>query len=875
MQDVWEREFYAREFDVVSGSQKSDTEPSLLRGLTEQQQVQLTEILDDYLVQLEQGGAPNRQDLLAKYPEIASQLSAALMLYLDKLEDLYRLADNGRPLGGDLRGKQLGDYRLDKEIGRGGMGLVFSAFDQALNRQVAIKLLPMAAMLEPKFIERFRGEARAAASLEHPNIVPVYSIGEDAGIHYYAMRLIDGESLDQRIARHCEDGTQPPTNSALLQFADIADALHDAHEYGIVHRDIKPSNLLLDRSGKLWVADFGLARFQTDHRLTGTGEMVGTMRYMSPEQALGRGELVDHRTDVYSLAVTLYELLTGQSVVAGEEGPALLRTITSQSPKRLRRLRPDLTWDIQTVLEKAMARHRDDRYATAGEFAADLRRVARGEPITTKLVSPLVLTGRWMAAHSLFVSVMIVCLAIVGLGVSTGTYMVNKLLLDARDRAYENLRMAHELEQQRDATIDELALVPGVERVRQKLIESHLQYYKNFAEQSQNDPLMRSDLAKAYQRMGTLSEEKGQVNEAIAYYERAESLFDALSRPNELDTENWLRRSENLNHLALALSASGRNAEALRILEDPIRNWRTEYANGPLPKDVLLEYGLTENNYGLLLQKEADRLDDSRHAFETAIRLLSELQANDPRNQKVARGVGVAFHNLGALYAAEESLSNVVALQLLNEALKRQNALASESENRLRASIDLLATLISLGNLYLEQDTRKAVEVLAGAVEIGKRLVEISPQVDSYRRDLAISLSNLGMAYYRSGEYELAKASFKDAVHQYRGLLAEYPQHSGLQSSLGITLNNQGILLQHLGEPQAAEEAYTRAAQLLESARPAQTQALANVYANHLRMLRSAGRNLQASELENRLLALKSTSPEEKDADLESPTRIQ
>lgn len=836
-----------------------DSDPSMLRMLSEEQQVRLTDVLDQYLSQLEQGQAPSRSQLIAEHPELAK----ALELYLDQLHDLHRLTGGESDSHGDLQGRVLGDYRLDQEIGRGGMGIVFAAQQQTLQRRVAVKLLPLAAILEPKFVERFRNEARAAAHLEHPNIVPVYAVGEEGGIHYYAMRLIDGQSLDQRIAVHNQNQTRPRTNSALLQFADVADALHTAHEYGIVHRDIKPSNLLLDSTGKLWVADFGLARFQDERALTRTGEMIGTMRYMSPEQALGRSELVDYRTDVYSLGATLYELLTGQPAVPGEEGPSLLRTIHSQSPIHLRKSRPDLSRDLQIVLEKAMARHRDDRYQNAQEFAQDLRHAARGEPIQAKLVSPIVIAARWTVAHTRLVSVAIALFAVLGLALSTGTYIANTMIARERDQKDTLFRESHALVREHDAIIDRLALVPGVEEVRRDLIPLSLRYYQNFANQTRNDPLMKVELAQALSRMGSLSEEVGDPLAAVGYLESAERLFHQLSQQpsqhGKFDQQRW----ENLNHLAMALDRAGRTQEAVELLRESIEPMRTdERLFGTLKRELMVEYGLTENNLGLLLRKQG-RGSEAQIAWRRAIEVLASMHEHLPNNQEIARGLAATYHNLGSLLASGiDAAARQESASLLDMALEKQLEIARNARNRLRASIDLVATYLSIGNLRLsENQPRRAAKSFDNAVQINKRLVEIAPQVGRYRRDLAVCLSNSGMAHYQCGDYDMARSTLKESVHQYRVLLADHPEHHGLQASLGIALNNQGMVLQHFGDRPAAEEAYQRAANLLEKTHASgnskeSSDALSKVYVNHVRMLQDAGREQEANEVLQRQLGL-------------------
>ncbi|HEX5472889.1 MAG TPA: serine/threonine-protein kinase, partial [Lacipirellulaceae bacterium] len=348
---------------------RSDVRPasSTTRSMPGADQERLARILDDYLVAIERGLPVSPEELFEKYPEDAAQLRG----YLSGLQLFHAAAGitpqiaSGALTGGGIPAslQTIGDYRLVREIGRGGMGVVYEAWQMSLRRRVALKILPFNAAHDAKQISRFKNEAQAAAQVQHPNIVPVYAVGEESGVHYYVMQLVEGQSLTSLL-----DGLRPSewdshattapihsnptirrsdavgaektelrtsaenqqTKRAPMRAAETADhirvvarlaaqaaeALHAAHEYGVVHRDVKPSNLLLDDHGKLWVTDFGLARCregQAEHeagRLTQTGDVLGTMRYMSPEQALGRTAIIDHRTDVYSLGLTMYELAT-------------------------------------------------------------------------------------------------------------------------------------------------------------------------------------------------------------------------------------------------------------------------------------------------------------------------------------------------------------------------------------------------------------------------------------------------------------------------------------------------------------------------------------------------------------------------------------
>jgi len=322
---------------------------------------------------------------------------------------------------------RMGEYEILNEAGRGGMGVVYRARQTTLDRIVALKVLPVAASLDPVKLRRFQIETQSASMLQHPHIVAVHGTGCEAGVHYYAMQFVDGFSLDRYLVtetrrRDCQaaqsthnarcdsspvaahqavglaglkpgecctpepDFEQGPltVRQIVELIRDAASALQHAHELGIVHRDVKPSNLMLDRSGKVWVTDFGLARIENEATLTATGDLIGTLRYMSPEQVVN-GELpVDHRCDVYSLGVTLYELLTLRPMVDGDDRAAMLRQLTYLEPQSPRKLNRSISRELETVIMKATAHLRDARYGTAAAFADDLQRYLDDRPVVAR-----------------------------------------------------------------------------------------------------------------------------------------------------------------------------------------------------------------------------------------------------------------------------------------------------------------------------------------------------------------------------------------------------------------------------------------------------------------------------------------------------------
>lgn len=381
----------------------------------------LIAIAESYLAELDSGKSPDVEEIVLRNPDIA-----------EPLRQLFESVQAIENFGRDLRTREevehrkpawpeLEDYEIVGELGRGGMGVVYEATQKSLARQVALKVLPLASIFDKKNLQRFRNEALATAQLNHPNIINVFAVGCEKGIHFYSMKLVCGDTLAEVIESLRDQLAKDPSSSnskrlpltskgrsgretanltgvtqgsnhesgqRTTYFQSIArlgiqaaDALHHAHELGIVHRDIKPSNLLLDDSGAIHVSDFGLATMQTEANLTASGDILGTLRYMSPEQASGQPERVDHLTDIYSLGATLYELLTCQSVVEAIDRKEMLRRILYEFPVLPSQINPNIPRDLETVVMKCLAKEKTDRYESARELADDLERFVEGQPI--------------------------------------------------------------------------------------------------------------------------------------------------------------------------------------------------------------------------------------------------------------------------------------------------------------------------------------------------------------------------------------------------------------------------------------------------------------------------------------------------------------
>lgn len=450
------------------------------------QSPQLAALTNELIQKLEAGGEFDLEAFVQQHPEAADELRK---LY-PTIRDMVALGQTSTGEESLLDARQdsvsgiLGDYRIIREVGRGGMGVVYEAEQLSLGRRVALKILPLAAVLDPRSLQRFKTEAQAAAQLHHHNIVPIHGVGSERSVHFYAMQFIEGRTLaevigDLRTAAESNAGRksdgaplamrvfgresgraaratdQAQDTDGAVTVRDwqaaistersargtdffrkvselgiqIARALEHAHQQGVVHRDIKPSNLILDAQGKVWVTDFGLARIEGESSMTMTGDMIGTLRYMSPEQALAKRVSVDERTDIYSLGATLYELFTTRPAYDGADRQKLLQQIVFEDPRAPSKVNRAVPRELETIVLKAMAKAPHERYDTAAGLADDLQRFLDDRPILARRPTLLQRAGKYVRRHRLVMTT---------LGITTAFMMIMltamSIVMAARER---------------------------------------------------------------------------------------------------------------------------------------------------------------------------------------------------------------------------------------------------------------------------------------------------------------------------------------------------------------------------------------------------------------------------------------------------------
>ncbi len=623
--------------------------------------------------------------------------------------------------------------------------------------------------------------------------------------------------------RSTEYSTQNPAYFRTVAHVGLqaAEALEHAHEQGVIHRDIKPANLLVDVRGHLWVTDFGLARMRSEANLTLTGDLLGTLRYMSPEQARANRAAVDHRTDIYSLGATLYELLTLQPVCDGRDREEVLRQIASDEPRLPRRLNKAVPAELETIVLKALAKNPAERYATAQELADDVRCFLDDKPIRARRPTLGQRLTRWARRHKMLVGTAAVVLALALLGLT-----VANVLLTAAYRRETDLRVLAEsnhwlADQQRAVArqaVDEMYTQfaekwlhekPELEQTERDFLQKALTFYEKFCQENSTEPDVRYDTARAYQRVGAIQHKLGKCTEAETAYRQALILLGEVAGAFVAESRYRLRLAECHNGLGLVLLAVGRTRPAEEELRLALSLRQTLVDESPEDPQYRQALAGSQNSLGKLYfdtEQWAGAEQAYRHGQEVAQRLVDDFPQEPAYRQQLARHVG----NLALVLMYRGRIAE--AERWCRQGLAHREQLIADTPNRVPYRYDLAAARHSLGNVMLAAGrVQEAEPAFRGAADLQRQLAAEFPTIPSYRYVLAVSYHNLGLALDTLQRPEEAEQAYRDALDLLDRLVTDFSNLPEHKSQLVATLYNLALLLRKRQEPELAQLLLERA----------------------------------------------------------------
>jgi len=802
----------------------SDNDPELL----------LAEIAEDFVRRVEQGDNPNVAEYAERYPEIAAVLQQVLpiLTMVGSSRDVWAMADQVGDT--DVSPERiLGDFKILREVGRGGMGVVYEAREISLGRRVALKVLPFAALLDRRQLERFKLEAQVAAKLHHTHIVPLFSVGCERGVHYYAMQYVDGQPLST-IIRQLKRGlseianepeaSQPSsltrylTHTGSTQELDYirevarigiqaAEALQHAHDLAVIHRDIKPSNLLLDLHGHLWITDFGLARYQNGSTATLTlpGDVVGTLRYMSPEQAAGRDSVLDERTDIYSLGATLYELLTLEMVFVGQGRHELLGQIENETPRPLRRLNAAVPVDLETIVLKTLAKAPQDRYTTCQNLAEDLQRFLEHRPIKAKRPTWGERFAKWSWRHRSLVTAALVVLAVavVALCVSTVLVWQEKQRTEvALARAQKHYNEARDAVDEIIRTVERNLFSPRVmKQTRRELLLKAEGFYRGLLETNSHDPIVIMETARAYQRIGDIHLRLGQNNQAETAFRAALDTCLQLSRSDPRDSQPQVLMAHCTTALANMLQELGQVTEGLEVqgqaiqIEERIHDL---WPNNPIHLARLAE---AYKRWGNLLH-HAGRSQQGLEVRTRAAEYQKALLEHYPKSCKYHERVAMDMVELAEMMW--QCGQQIQALDLAEQATASYERLAAEFPDQLDSQTGHVLGRMCLATMLRKKErSREADEQLAAATMFQERLMTLPVK---HNRFMAWNFHSMGLYQENCGRIDAAIALYQRGCQLKVQEIALQPHDAEARRSLAIDHCTLGRLLCRQGRFELAEQ---------------------------------------------------------------------
>lgn len=735
-------------------------------------------------------------------------------------------------------GTEVGGFEIVRELGAGAMGVVYEARQRTPDRAVALKVVRGGAA-SPSLRRRLEHESAALARLQHPGIASVYEAGidRDTGAPYFAMELVDGRPLTAYANEH-----DLSIDARVEMLACIADAVQHAHQRGVIHRDLKPGNILVDEQDRPRVLDFGIARLSTDGDHDATmrtlpGQVVGTLAYMSPEQAAGDPAAVDARADIYALGALGYELLSGELPLAVRDKPLVeaLRLIQHDEPRALGTLNRRLRGDLETVLAAALEKDPARRYPSAAALAGDLRRALRDEPIMARPATTLYQLRKFARRRKgPVIAAGIVAMALVVASVVSVAFALNaqrqrvlaeQRLTDVRALANTMLFDLHDL----------IEPLPGAIEARRQLVRTGLEYLDRLAQDAGDNVELLEELAEAYFRIGDIQGNPNRANlgdpeAAIDSYQRSIELRERLARahPSETSTialartqlaigetlTSTPRAGEVVTHTRRCLDTLERldspDADHVRVMaeqrlgtamlnmgraDEAIDHFRRALdASERLAADgdpVLvrrLTIGL--NGMGLTLAR-LDRAEDALPYLERSLELRTAAVERDSQSVRAQRDLALVRHRLGDIKG--DLGEKGAAVEIYAKARNTLAAIAKADTNDARAHFDWSVAEEKLANALLEVDRiADSRDGYAAARDLRTALADANPTNQLYRMASAIAIERVSHCSRLLGEHELTRAGYLQAIDIALDGLADDPNDVRLWTVLGISQKGMG-----------------------------------------------------------------------------------
>jgi tetratricopeptide (TPR) repeat protein len=764
----------------------------------------------------------------------------------------------------------IGRFRLIRELGKGGYGVVFLALDPTLNRQVALKIPRPEVLIAMDLRRRFLREAEAAAALDHLHIVPVYEAGSIGPVCYIASAFCEGRSLRQWLEKR--NGKVTPHLAARIIEA-LAGALQHAHDRGILHRDVKPSNILIEAAEDapdqavvdgIRLTDFGLARITQDrsHETQSTA-ILGTPAFMAPEQAAGRQDQVGFCTDVYGLGATLYFLLTGRPPIIGHSQLETLSAIVTVDPLEARQFQPDVPRDLDAVCLKCLEKDPTRRYATAGDLRSDLQRFLQGLPVLARPVGNLQRLTKWcrrnprVAALTVTASLAVLAALITA---AVGWWSTSSALATA-DARYRETKAA--IDKYFVAISDnQLLSAPGLKPLRQELLGNALDYYQRFLDRHQQDSQLPDELRRTYARIGQIHEELGDFADARHAFQQALRIADERlqddpdAQPILFHKGSLLRKLANLDryHGDLARAMAGideaikihrrlaeqffeitKNEEQLGLL---LSNKASVInAQGDIPRaeqlyresEELFErlmrrfpqeprwqflYAQSRGNRSIM-RRFMGQIAESKELLKQVVEQYRQLVHGNPEDASYQFNFGKALANMSTYFTADSELND--ALVWLHEATAVFDRLAMIHPQVAEYHALRATTRKDAGLVHLElRRFAEAESLFQESLTIMQKASEASPHDQRNRPGFANINMHLGTIYLHLGDLPRAQRHIETAVVEYEQLYQDMPGELYVRTGLSECLERKGCLLTRQGRSDNALESFARGREILD-----------------------------------------------------------